>query len=152
MTDIIWLIKRTKKCFRLLQQRLQIIGTAKNEQMVISIVPHITLYHAIYSKHASCKSHMIWVISDIESVAWSLTDQMVWISWVYFLFWFRCEIFASREISELNQEIQTKRPGTDPSLIPHIDQTLVQSFLESKEDGPTVRWQRIWKWTVVQKL
>ena len=44
---------------RLLQQRLQIIGATKNEQMVISIVPYITLYYAIHSQYASRKSYII---------------------------------------------------------------------------------------------
>ena len=55
---------------RLLQQGLQIIGATKNEQMVISIVPYITLYNAIYPQHASRKlnseKHMIFVKSKAD--------------------------------------------------------------------------------------
>ena len=53
----------------MLQQGLQIIGATKNEQMVISIVPYITLYYAIYPQHASRKSNSDYRVILVQSKA-----------------------------------------------------------------------------------
>ena len=70
--------------FRLLQQGLQIIGATKNEQMVISIVPYITLYYAIHSQHASRKSISDNHVSLVHWVDICLNDRPDWIKNVRF--------------------------------------------------------------------
>ena len=60
----------------MLQQRLQIIGATKNEQMVISILPYITLYHAIHSQHASRKSFIFARPVWFEPVHFPLLNQL----------------------------------------------------------------------------